>query len=84
MSQPTQDEFAQALAAAGNAHHDYEQNFLGGERDEQWPGFYAAYALGRLGNFVAPSSLSGWLQEVPAGDDWPKTTAAYVLQRMTP
>ena len=28
-----------ALKAAGSAHHDYEQNALGGKRDEHWAGF---------------------------------------------
>ena len=82
MSQPSRDELAQALADAGNAHHDYEQVSLRGERDERWPGFYAAYALGRLGNFVAPSTLSSWLEEAPTGDHWPTSAAAYVLERM--
>ena len=82
MSQPSQDELAQALAAAGSAHHDYEEVSLQGQRDEHWPGFYAAYALGRLGDFVAPSTLSDWLEEAPAGDHWPTSASAHVLHRM--
>ena len=50
MPNPAQNELAQALAAAGTSHHDYEQTILNGERDEQWSGFYAAYTLGRLGD----------------------------------
>ena len=83
MSQPSRDELAVALADAGDAHHDYEQVSLGGKRDELWPGFYAAYALGRLGNFVRPSTLSSWLVEAPAGEHWPTAAADYVLERMT-
>ncbi len=83
MSQPSQDELASALTDAGHAHHDYEQVVLGGKRDELWPGFYAAYALGRLGNFVAPSTLSSWLEEAPSGEHWPTSAADYVLERMT-
>ena len=82
MSKPSQEELARALAAAGNAHHDYEQVVLGGKRDEEWPGFYAAYALGRVGDFVSPSTLNGWLEEAPSGDDWPSSAAGYVLERM--
>lgn len=82
MSRPSRDELVRALADAGNAHHDYEQGFLGGVRDEQWPAFYAAYALGRLGDFAPPSALSGWLEESPAGDHWPTSAAVHVLDRL--
>lgn len=82
MSHPSQDELAQALAAAGSAHHDYEQVSLRGKRDELWSGFYAAYALGRLGDFVPPSALSSWLEEAPAGDHWPTSAAAHVVKCM--
>ena len=82
MSQPSQEELAQALADAGNAHHDYEQVSLGGKRDERWPAFYAAYALGRLGDFVEPSTLSSWLEESPTGDHWPTSAAVHVLERL--
>ncbi len=82
MAQPSRVELAQALADAGNVHHDYERMFLCGSRDEQWPGFYAAYALGRLGDFVEASTLTSWLEESPAGDAWPTSAAVYVLERM--
>lgn len=82
VTQPSQVELAQALADAGNAHHDYEHVFLLGSRDQQWPGFYAAYALGRLGDFVETSTLTRWLDESPAGDHWPTSAAVYVLERM--
>ena len=82
MSQPSRDALARALTDAGTAHHDYEQVVLGGKQDELWSGFYAAYALGRLGNFVAPSTLSGWLKEAPTGEHWPTSAADYVLERM--
>ncbi len=80
MSQPSKDDLARALTDAGNAHHDYEQVALGGKRDELWPGFYAAYVLGRLGNFVAPSTLSSWLEEMPSADPWATSAADYVLE----
>ncbi len=82
MEQPSQGKLAQALADAGNAHHDYEQVSLRGNRDERWPGFYAAYALGRLGDFVEPSTLSSWLEESPTGGDWSISAAVHVLARM--
>jgi hypothetical protein len=76
------DSLAQVLTEAGNAHHHYEQGFLNGKRDEQWSGFYSAYALGRLGDFVSPSALSQWLEEAPAHDSWSTSTAAHVLERL--
>ena len=82
MPNPSPEELAKALADAGSAHHDYEQVILGGVRDELWPGFYAAYALGRLGDFVAPSVLSRWLEASPSGGHWPTSAAEYVLERM--
>ena len=82
MSQPSQHELAEALADAAGAHHVYEQGSLRGRRDEQWAGFYAAYALGRLGDFAEPSTLSSWLEESPTGDHWPTSAAVHVLERM--
>ncbi len=50
VSIPTEQQLSETLTAAGSAHHDYESNFLGGARDEQWAGWYSAYVLGRLGD----------------------------------
>ena len=60
MSNPSRDALTVALGDAGVAHHDYEQVALGGERDELWPGFDAAYALGRLGG-LRFAQRSEWL-----------------------
>ena len=65
-----------------NPYTTFDNSSLGGERDQQWAGFYAAYALGRLGDFAAPSALSGWLEEAPAGNHWPTSAAAYVFERV--
>ena len=51
----SQSDLERALSAAGAAHHDYEQETLKGVRDELWTGLYAAYVLGRLGDFAAPA-----------------------------
>ena len=83
MSQsPSHDDLDQALRAAGSAHHDYESRFLGGEHDAQWPGWYAAYVLGRLGDFTAPTDLAQWLEAAPGADDWAKEAAAFVLSQL--
>lgn len=80
---PTHNQLQQALAAAGSAHHDYETNALNGERDELWPGFYAAYVLGRLGDFATATMLSRLLADVPAEGDWASSTATYVLDSLS-
>ncbi len=54
---PSRDQLREALSAAAGAHHEYEQVALGGQHDAQWSGFYAAYVLGRLGDFASPSAL---------------------------
>lgn len=82
MTLPNQDDLTTALSNAGTAHHDFEQVVLSGTRDELWAGFYAAYVLGRLGDFVAPSTLSKWLGEAPGSDQWPKSAAGYVLKQL--
>jgi hypothetical protein len=82
MLKPSRDALEKALSAAGTAHHDYEQVVLAGKRDELWPGFYAAYALGRLGDFAPASTVSLWLEEAPAGESWAAAAATYVLSQL--
>ena len=81
-AKPAAADLENALQAAGQAHHEYETNFLEGERDEQWAGWYAAYVLGRLGDFTSPTSLTRWLEEAPSADDWACSTAQHVSQRL--
>ena len=42
----TQEDLAALLQAAERAHSDYERGL--GERDEDWPSWYAGYILDRL------------------------------------
>jgi hypothetical protein len=79
---PSRKALEEALKAAGTAHHDYEQNALGGTRDEQWAGFYGAYILGRLGDFVTTSVLVGLLEDAPDDDAWAVSTAEYILDNL--
>ncbi len=79
---PTKDELHDALGAAGSAHHEFEQHYLRGVRDEAWPGWYAAYVLGRLGDFARPTELAGWLEQAPAGDAWADGAAAFVAAKL--
>jgi hypothetical protein len=82
MAHPSKEDLAKALGDAGSAHHEYEQVTLGGKRDEQWSAFYAAYTLGRIGDFATPSALSQLLEEAPAGKNWAVSAANYVLSRL--
>lgn len=81
MAKPSKDQLVDALRAAGSAHHDYQSNALSGEHDAQWPGWYAAYVLGRLGDFTTPTELSRWLESVD-GEDWSDAAAEAVLQHL--
>lgn len=71
-------ELVSALEAAAAAHHEYEAMALGGERDQLWAGFYAAYVLGRLGDFMTPTGLARVLEAVE-GDPWAETAAGDVI-----
>ena len=75
---PSDSAIAEALSAAGSAHHEYEQTALKGVRDELWAGFYAAFVLGRLGDFTAASRLAALLEEVDAPSNWSQAAAQHV------
>jgi len=80
---PSKGELIEVLNNAGSAHHEYEKNVLKGIRDEQWAGFYAAYVLGRLGDFVTSSNLTNLLEESPSSEDWSNSAAEYVLRKLS-
>ena len=82
MNVPDNEQLTQALKAASKAHHDYQTNALGGKHDQQWPGWYAAYVVGRLGEFTSPSILSRLLSEAPGGSDWNESAANFVLSKI--
>jgi hypothetical protein len=80
----TKDKLVGAFRAANEAHHEYENTALNGQRDELWSGMYALYTLGKLGDFAKPSDLAKWLQEPTQGDDWATGAADNVLKRLPP
>jgi hypothetical protein len=51
-------------------------------RDDLWAGFYAAFALGRLGDFAAASRLAALLEEVDAPSNWSEAAAEHVLTQL--
>ncbi len=79
---PTETQLKDALAAAGSAHHDYESRFLDGSPDEQWAGWYSAYALGRLGDFTTPTVLTELLQQASGEGDWAEYAAEHVVSKL--
>ena len=64
---PFDSSLAEILSAAGSAHHEYEQTALKGVRDELWAGFYAAFVLGRLGDFTAASTREAGIRWATIG-----------------
>lgn len=75
------DDLITALDAAAAAHHEFEEVALDGQRDELWAGFYAAYVLGRLGNFLPPSVLAEILGNV-SDEPWSEAAADDVMARV--
>ena len=63
---PSGSDLAEALSAAGAAHHEYEQTALKGVRDELWAGVYAAFVLGPLPT-LDPDQCDGSCRSRSAG-----------------
>jgi hypothetical protein len=80
---PYESDLAEVLSAAGSTHHEYEQTALKGVRDEVWAGFYAAFVLGRLGDFTAASRLAALLEEVDATSNWSEAAAEHVMTTLS-
>ncbi len=79
---PEISELVAALNTAGSAHHEYEETALNGVFDEHWPMFYAAFVLGRMGEFTIPGTLTSWLKEVSTDGDWANAAAQHVINRL--
>lgn len=78
----TKEGLRATLEAAGRSHHEYETTYLKGVRDEQWPGYYAAFTLGRLSDLaITPSRLTRLLEDVDA-EDWAEAAAEAVLAEL--
>jgi len=78
---------------AQEAHHEFEATELNGVYDEEWPRWYAEYAVenglgglvgqaiatDRLGRFLADSYGEFAAADPKAGEPWP----AYIARRIT-
>ena len=84
MADVFQEDLIAALTSAGSSHHEYEQNALGGQRDEHWSGYYAAYVLGRLGDFAPPTTLALWLEGISSTSNWQEAAASRVIGQLDP
>lgn len=95
MTDLLQQRVAALLKDAATAHHKYEEEELGGVRDEQWADWYAAHLLangldGLLASQMDAEELSSALSEISAAqkaaantEDWAAYTAAALTARMT-
>lgn len=86
------DAITRLLVRAEGAHGDYERDELGGIYDEEWPRWYADYAIDHgigdlLGHPLSPDALAAFLassygefEEARAdpGEEW----AAYTARRI--
>ena len=80
---PTKQQLLKTLIAAARAHHEFQTNYLGGVRHEQWAWWYSAYVLGRLEEFTTPTLLTQWLAEVSDEMDWFKKAAEHVSSKIS-
>lgn len=71
-----------ALDQASNLHHDFEEDYLDGERDPQWAGWLAAFLLGRLGTFLHPALLTRWMETVRSGDQWTTRAGNFIFSEL--
>jgi hypothetical protein len=79
----TKDALKCVLQAAGRSHHEFETVYLDGVRDELWPGYYAAFTLGRLPDLdMTPSRLAALLEQAK-GDDWAEVAAELVMAALS-
>jgi rubrerythrin len=82
MKRPSESDIAAALERAAGLHHEYERKYLKGKRDDLWSGFYAAFVLGRCGEFTTAEELVGQLESISVSDNWNAEAAARVFDRL--
>lgn len=77
------------IKEASEKHHDYETNYLEGQRDKNWAGWYAAFILGRLNevrNKVTPTRLTTLFEEAAkrfSGENWAEKYADYFIEKIS-
>jgi hypothetical protein len=81
-SVPSENQIKNSLIAAAKAHHEFQENYLSGVRHEQWAFWYAAYLIGRLGDFISPTELTRLLEEVTDEDHWYRSAAKHISKKI--
>ena len=88
---PTRADLTRTSEAAAQGLHEYKNITwmvsgtppgLDGERDTVWAGWYAAYLLGRLGDFTSPTRLTCWLEAAPDGKPWTAAAAGWIRDNL--
>ena len=87
------NEIAALLNHANQAHHDYEVNQLKGQFDQQWPRWYAGYAVEHgisalLGHVMEVDTLAQYLaasntefEAAHTGEAWADYTARAIARK---
>ena len=79
-----------ALQQAQAAHHEYEQGFLVGARDEMWASWYASFTVGRLNNpHISPTGMTQQIieadqayQNCDSEEEWAVFVAQYIVDNL--
>ena len=68
---PDENLLKNLLEQAGQAHHEYEQEQLDGQRDEDWPRWYAAWLLenGMASQIMPPPNQENLAEQLAAITD---------------
>jgi len=84
------EQLVSVLQQAQAAHHEYEQGFLVGARDESWASWYAAFTVGRLNNsHISPTGMTQQIieadtayQNCDSEEEWGVFVAQYILDNL--
>ncbi len=84
------EKLVETLEQAQAAHHEYEQGFLVGARDELWASWYASFTIGRLNNaHISPTGMTQQIVEADEAyqngdseDEWAVFTAQYIMDNI--
>lgn len=77
---PDKEILSKLLTETWDVHGEFQENYLNGERDAMWAGWYAGYLLGRLGNFTTPTALTRVLMETEKLQPWADSAAEHLLK----
>ena len=79
---PDKGTLSKLLTETWDVHSEFQENYLNGERDEMWAGWYAGYLLGRLGNFTTPTVLTRLLMETETHKPWADQAAEHLIKSL--